>query len=80
MKTITDDPTGFFDQGGWTFLDPESASEEFESGESSDDAAYEPTDDADSDIESEEEESEYSDISEEESSMYRHLKLFFSTS
>lgn len=24
MKTITDDPEGFFDQGGWTFLAPES--------------------------------------------------------
>jgi len=24
MKTITDDPEGFFDNGGWTFLDPES--------------------------------------------------------
>nr|AAB80936.1 probable transcriptional regulator dre4 [Drosophila melanogaster] len=27
MKTITDDPEGFFEQGGWTFLDPESGSE-----------------------------------------------------
>jgi len=24
MKTIVDDPDSFFDQGGWTFLDPES--------------------------------------------------------
>ncbi len=24
MKTITDDPEGFFDNGGWSFLDPES--------------------------------------------------------
>ena len=24
MKTITDDPEGFFDSGGWSFLDPES--------------------------------------------------------
>lgn len=23
MKTITDDPEGFFDNGGWSFLDPE---------------------------------------------------------
>ena len=28
MKTITDDPEGFFDSGGWTFLDPESDAEE----------------------------------------------------
>lgn len=64
MKTITDDPTGFFDQGGWTFLDPESGSDECETGESSEDAAYEPTD-AESEVESEEE-TEYSDVSEEE--------------
>ena len=24
MKTINDDPEGFFDSGGWSFLDPES--------------------------------------------------------
>lgn len=24
MKTIVDDPEGFFDQGGWSFLRPES--------------------------------------------------------
>ena len=24
MKTINDDPQGFFDSGGWSFLDPES--------------------------------------------------------
>jgi len=27
MKTITDDPAGFFESGGWTFLDPESDEE-----------------------------------------------------
>ena len=24
MKTINDDPEGFFESGGWSFLDPES--------------------------------------------------------
>lgn len=24
MKTIVDDPEGFFEQGGWSFLDPDS--------------------------------------------------------
>ena len=24
MKTINDDPEGFFNSGGWSFLDPES--------------------------------------------------------
>ncbi|XP_032575912.1 FACT complex subunit spt16 isoform X2 [Drosophila sechellia] len=63
MKTITDDPEGFFEQGGWTFLDPESGSEgENETAESEEDEAYNPTD-AESDEESDED-SEYSEASE----------------
>ena len=31
MKTINDDPQGFFDHGGWSFLDPESDVSLFES-------------------------------------------------
>ncbi|XP_017127199.1 FACT complex subunit spt16 isoform X2 [Drosophila elegans] len=63
MKTITDDPEGFFDQGGWTFLDPESGSEgENETAESEEDEAYNPTD-AETDEESDED-SEYSEASE----------------
>ncbi|XP_033101550.1 FACT complex subunit SPT16-like [Anneissia japonica] len=31
MRTIVDDPEGFFDNGGWTFLDPESSGEEDDS-------------------------------------------------
>ena len=27
MKTIIDDPEGFFESGGWSFLDPNSGSE-----------------------------------------------------
>lgn len=67
MKTITDDPEGFFEQGGWTFLDPESDGEEGEneSAESEEDEAYEPTD-IDSDEDSEDD-SEYSEASEDES-------------
>ncbi|XP_018348110.1 PREDICTED: FACT complex subunit spt16 isoform X3 [Trachymyrmex septentrionalis] len=64
MKTITDDPEGFFESGGWTFLDPESdaENEEVEDEEEEEDDAYEP-----SDMESEEEsddDSEYSEASE----------------
>ncbi|XP_064546218.1 FACT complex subunit spt16 isoform X2 [Drosophila montana] len=67
MKTITDDPEGFFEQGGWTFLDPESGSEdENESAESEEDEAYNPTD-AESDDETDEDDSEYSEASEDES-------------
>ncbi|XP_032592333.1 FACT complex subunit spt16 isoform X2 [Drosophila grimshawi] len=67
MKTITDDPEGFFEQGGWTFLDPESGSEDDnESAESEEDEAYNPTD-AESDDETDEDDSEYSEASEDES-------------
>ncbi|KAL7732830.1 hypothetical protein ACLKA6_005962 [Drosophila palustris] len=67
MKTITDDPDGFFEQGGWTFLDPESGSEaDNESAESEEDEAYNPTD-AESDDETDEDDSEYSEASEDES-------------
>lgn len=43
MKTITDDPEGFFDSGGWTFLDPESdaENEDAEDEEEEEDDAYE---------------------------------------
>lgn len=66
MKTITDDPEGFFEQGGWSFLDPESGSEgEDEEAESEEDEVYEPTD-LESDFESDDD-SEYSEASEDES-------------
>jgi nucleosome binding factor SPN SPT16 subunit len=62
MKTITDDPDGFFESGGWTFLDPESDEEEHAQEEESEDEdeAYEPTD-VESASEESEEDSEYSE-------------------
>ncbi|XP_076296462.1 FACT complex subunit spt16-like isoform X3 [Lasioglossum baleicum] len=64
MKTITDDPVGFFDNGGWTFLDPESDAEndEVEDEEEEEDDAYEPSD-FDTEEESDDD-SEYSEASE----------------
>lgn len=46
MKTITDDPDGFFESGGWTFLDPESDEEQAGNDDSEDeeDQVYNPTD------------------------------------
>lgn len=42
MKTITDDPEGFFESGGWTFLDPESEDEkEVVDDEEEEDEVYE---------------------------------------
>ncbi|XP_075220369.1 SPT16 homolog, facilitates chromatin remodeling subunit dre4 [Lycorma delicatula] len=66
MKTITDDSEGFFENGGWTFLDPESDEEVGEDeDEEEEDDAYVPTD-----LESEEEseDSEYSEASEDSGS------------
>ncbi|XP_063704152.1 FACT complex subunit spt16 [Culicoides brevitarsis] len=64
MKTITDDPEGFFEQGGWSFLDPESDAENGAADDSEDeeDDAYEPTD-AETDV-TEDSDEEYSDASE----------------
>lgn len=62
MKTITDDPEGFFESGGWTFLDPESDVEDAAKDEDSEDEddPYEPTD-LESASEYSEEDSEYSE-------------------
>lgn len=43
MKTILDDPEGFFENGGWSFLDPDSDTDD-ERGDdesSNEDEAYE---------------------------------------
>ncbi|KAG5683886.1 hypothetical protein PVAND_013146 [Polypedilum vanderplanki] len=66
MKTITDDPVGFIENGGWTFLDPDSEGEDEGQNESEDeeDDAYEPTDSNDDD--DEDSDSEYSEASEDE--------------
>lgn len=54
MKTITDDPNGFFDQGGWKFLDPQSGDEaEDDDDEDEEDEQYNPTEESDDDDESE---------------------------
>ncbi|KAK6637444.1 splicing associated factor Dre4 [Polyplax serrata] len=62
MKTITDDPEGFFDNGGWTFLDPESDPEDPVEDEEEEEEDYEPSD-LDSEAESEDD-SDYSELSE----------------
>ncbi|CAL1278690.1 unnamed protein product [Larinioides sclopetarius] len=59
MKTITDDPEGFFESGGWSFLDPESEGEEGEDDEdSAEDDQYQP-----SESEAEEESSDEDEFS-----------------
>lgn len=69
MKTIVDDPEGFFDQGGWSFLDPDSDAEngEEDDDEDEEDDQYTPTesedsdeDDSESEFEEDESEMDYS--------------------
>lgn len=69
MKTIVDDPEGFFDNGGWTFLEPDSDSEAQEADDDisdEEDDAYEPTD-SESGEEESDDDSEYSESDEDES-------------
>ncbi|XP_066250840.1 FACT complex subunit spt16 [Euwallacea similis] len=67
MKTITDDPEGFFESGGWTFLDPESDDEQVVEEESEEeDDTYQPSD-VETFSEESEEDSEYSEGDTEES-------------
>ncbi|XP_014206114.1 FACT complex subunit spt16 isoform X2 [Copidosoma floridanum] len=68
MKTITEDSEGFFENGGWTFLDPESDAEgeaEDDEDEEEDDA-YEPSDSGAE--EDSEDDSDYSEASEDSDS------------
>ncbi|XP_071446313.1 FACT complex subunit spt16 isoform X2 [Hetaerina americana] len=65
MKTITEDAEGFFENGGWSFLDPESDDENGEGGDSDDesegDDAYEPEDLESDESDSDSDYSEYSE-------------------
>lgn len=67
MKTVVSDPYGFFADGGWSFLGPESDSEG--GSEDEEESAFEPSD---SDLagadESSEEESEFDDAASAEAS------------
>ena len=76
MKTIVDDPEGFFDQGGWSFLDPDSDAENGEDDDDDDeeDDQYTPTESEDSD----EDDSE-SEFEEDESEMDYSGKNIFDT-
>ena len=54
MKTIVDDPEGFFESGGWSFLDPESDGEDDDDDDSDEDETF-AMDESDDDSGSEEE-------------------------
>merc|ERR1712200_253070 len=67
MKTIVDDPGGFFESGGWSFLDPESDGEG-DDDDSEEDENFALSDDEEegSEVSSEDDYSEDSNISNEE--------------
>ncbi|XP_041375424.1 FACT complex subunit SPT16-like [Gigantopelta aegis] len=44
MKTIIDDPEGFFDNGGWSFLGPDSDEDDQDEDDSEQDDQYQPSD------------------------------------
>jgi nucleosome binding factor SPN SPT16 subunit len=79
MKTIVDDPEGFFDQGGWSFLDPDSDAEQEEDDDDDEDDQYNPSgSEDDSAAESDDDESDFDEdemTSEDESGSGG--KLFF---
>merc|ERR1712088_748028 len=69
MKTIVDDPEGFFESGGWSFLDPESDGEDDDDDDSDEDETFamaESEDDSGSEEDSDEEYSDDSNVSDEE--------------
>lgn len=69
MKTIVDDPEGFFDSGGWNFLDPESDGESEDDDDSDEDETFNMSDgdeDGSDESDSDEDFSDDSDISEED--------------
>jgi nucleosome binding factor SPN SPT16 subunit len=66
MKTINDDPEGFFENGGWTFLEPESdAEEEHDDDEEEEDETFEISGDEEG-SEDESDSEEYSEVDEDE--------------
>merc|ERR1719312_908129 len=67
MKTIVDDPEGFFDSGGWSFLDPESEGEGEDDDSDDEDENFEMSGEEGSDYsDSEDDYSEDSNLSDEE--------------
>lgn len=67
MKTIVDDPEGFFDNGGWSFLDPDSDAEaEDDDDDDEEDEQYAPTESECTEGSESEDDSEFSDSLEDE--------------
>lgn len=67
MKTITENPEKFFDEGGWSFLDPQSSDDDADDDEDEEDDAYVPSGDDDEEESSEEDTDDSNWSAEEES-------------
>uniref|UniRef100_A0A670ZB58 FACT complex subunit n=2 Tax=Elapidae TaxID=8602 RepID=A0A670ZB58_PSETE len=80
MKTIVDDPEGFFEQGGWSFLEPEGEGSDAEAGESESEIEDETFNPSEEEYEDEEEDSDedYSSEAEESGEERRRVTLDFS--
>merc|ERR1719228_1379778 len=63
MKTIVDDPEGFFESGGWNFLDPESDGEDDDDDDSDEDETFNVSESDSGGSEGSESEDDYSDDS-----------------
>ncbi|CAG0881437.1 unnamed protein product [Darwinula stevensoni] len=72
MKTIVDDPDGFFENGGWTFLDPHSDAEDEDDDEDEEDEEFRMSESEEVE-ESDESDSNYSEVSESESESEQEL-------
>lgn len=66
MKTINDDPEGFFENGGWTFLNIDSDGEDDDDDDEEEDEHYAPSESEGSEESEDESESEYSEDDEDE--------------
>ncbi|KAJ1079028.1 hypothetical protein K5549_013331 [Capra hircus] len=75
MKTIVDDPEGFFEQGGWSFLEPEGEGSDAEEGDSESEIEDETFNPSEEDYEEEEEDSDEDYSSEAEESDYSKESL-----
>lgn len=64
MKTINDDPEAFIENGGWSFLDPESSGSEKDDSEGDPESDYAPSEDDDEDESSQSEYSSETETSE----------------
>jgi len=75
MKTINDDPEGFFSNGGWSFLDPDSDNEGDGDSDSDEEEEYCPSSEGEEGQDESDSDEEYTSISEGESESGRQQNV-----